>query len=229
MQPNKDDPPPYCSSAADATVLPTRKNRRSLRCGRQLWFYPHRWRWQHLCLVSLLCVAFAAYIRRKLFQSDISTGFTLHGLSIKRLEEDLAKCNGLRAKPVDPVGLQRENNARFINGHRPTLIINASVWSGEAAVGQNPRLESSYSWVTADVLLEGGLIRRIQKNLRLNDDVPGDIIIYDALGRPLTSGIIDMHSHAGVHSLPTLHGNEDVSELSTNIAPYVRSIGRAHV
>jgi len=33
-----------------------------------------------------------------------------------------------------------------------------------------------------------------------------------------------MHSHVGVHSLPTIHSNDDTSELSSDITPYVRAI-----
>ena len=222
MQANKNDPPPYWTAATDLTVVPTRPNWQSLGCGPQLRFNSHGW--HRFRLFGLLCILSVAYIRLRQSQLNPNAGTTVHGLSINRLEEDLATCNRLRAKPVAPIELQRENNARFINGHKPTLIINASVWSGEPAMGKDSRLESSYTWVTTDVFLERGLIRRVQKDLRLKNDLPADIIIYNALGRPLTSGIIDMHSHAGVHSLPTLHGSEDVSELSTNISPYVRSI-----
>ncbi|MBE3041067.1 hypothetical protein IMZ48_00455, partial [Candidatus Bathyarchaeota archaeon] len=73
-------------------------------------------------------------------------------------------------------------------------------------------------------MLHHGLIKQVGTSLQQHRDLPGPLEVYNANGRPLTSGVIDMHSHAGVHSLPTLHGNEDVSELSSNITPYVRSI-----
>ena len=54
--------------------------------------------------------------------------------------------------------------------------------------------------------------------------LPADALVYDARGRQLTSGIIDMHSHTGVYSLPGLEGNSDGNELSDNITPWARSI-----
>ncbi len=50
------------------------------------------------------------------------------------------------------------------------------------------------------------------------------MLVYQAKGQPLTSGIVDMHSHAGVGTLPSLWGNEDTNEMGANITPYVRSI-----
>jgi hypothetical protein len=142
-----------------------------------------------------------------------------HGLSLKQLQRDRATCSKLHAIPVDPIGLGREKNPRYIDGHQPTLIKNASVWVGEPTSG------NGYTWVTADVLLEHGLIKRVNRDLDLDGASLGySTIVYDAAGRPLTSGLIDLHSHVGVHSLPTIHSNDDTSELSSNIVPYVRSI-----
>jgi imidazolonepropionase-like amidohydrolase len=142
----------------------------------------------------------------------------VHGLSIKRLQEDLNVCAKLHKKPIDPIGYGRERNARYVDGHRPTLITNATVW-----VGEPDREIGDYSWITADVFLEHGLIKQVGRDLD-RQTLPSDALVYDAAGRPLTSGIIDMHSHAGVHSLPTIRANDDTSELSADITPYVRTI-----
>jgi len=151
---------------------------------------------------------------------------TIHGLSVKRLQEDLATCTKLHTKPVDPIGLGRKRNARYIDGNKPTLIKNATVWVGEPAEGttaEDARSGKGYSWVASDVFLEHGLIKQVGKHIAL-DSLPKDTLVYDAAGRPLTSGIIDMHSHAGVDSLPQLKGNDDTNEMSSDITPYVRSI-----
>ncbi|KAK6221211.1 carbohydrate esterase family 9 protein [Colletotrichum tabaci] len=171
--------------------------------------------------LGLACLVFIVYAQwRQITPSTgaVEPGFTTQGLSVQRLLEDLATCEKLHSTPIDPPGHGRRRNARYADGHRPTIIRKATVWVGEPAEGT-----SNYSWISADVFIESGLIRRVASDISPST-LPSDVLVYDAAGRPLTSGIIDMHSHAAVHSLPTLHGNEDVSELSTDITPYVRSI-----
>ncbi|KAH6847765.1 hypothetical protein B0I37DRAFT_431575 [Chaetomium sp. MPI-CAGE-AT-0009] len=151
---------------------------------------------------------------------------TVHGLSLKRLQENLATCEKLRKKPQDPIGAGRERNARYVDGHAPTLIKNATVWVGEPAAGAPPdaaRNGTGFAWVKADVYLEYGLIKKVESAIALSA-VSSDTVVFNAGGRPLTAGIIDMHSHAGVDSLPELWGNEDTNEMASDITPYVRSI-----
>jgi imidazolonepropionase-like amidohydrolase len=73
------------------------------------------------------------------------------------------------------------------------------------------------------VYLEHGLITRVEASIAPSS-VASDAVVFDAKGRPLTAGIIDMHSHAGVDSLPELSGNDDTNEMASDITPYVRSI-----
>ncbi|KAL1874778.1 hypothetical protein VTK73DRAFT_197 [Phialemonium thermophilum] len=137
--------------------------------------------------------------------------------------KDLQTCQRLRLRPVDPIGATRDRNERYVDGHQPTLVRNATVWIGEPDAG------GLYSWAPEmDVYLEHGLIKRMGRtgSLSTPSNAAGDdVLVFEAEGRPLTSGLIDMHSHAGVRPLPTLHSNDDVSEFSdsSNIAPYVRS------
>lgn len=155
-----------------------------------------------------------------------STTVSPHGLSIAKLQEDLAVCSRLRSKPEDPIGLGRERNARYIDGHKPTLIRNATVWVGEPAEGtsaEDARVGKGWAWIIADVLVEYGLIKEVGNDISVAK-LPSDTIIWDAKGRQLTAGVIDMHSHSGLDSLPELRGNSDVNEMSSDTTPYVRSI-----
>ncbi|KAK3987338.1 hypothetical protein QBC44DRAFT_121292 [Cladorrhinum sp. PSN332] len=180
---------------------------------------------------GLALLSFIAYAQWRQLSSSTTvhpdaSDITVHGLSAKQLEKDLATCNALRNKPQDPIGLGRDRNSRYIDGHAPTLIKNATVWVGEPVAGTSPedaRKGKGYEWITADVFLEHGLIRRVESAIAPSSVAP-DTIIYNAHGRPLTAGIIDMHSHAGVDSLPELEGNDDTNEMSSDITPYVRSI-----
>lgn len=170
--------------------------------------------------LALACLSFIVYAQWRQISSNHSA------LSIEKLEADLQTCAKLRRKPSDPTGLGRQRNARYVDNHKPTLIKNATVWVGEPVEGtsaEDARLGKGYSWINADVFLEYGLIKQVGKHVVLNM-ASSDYMVWDAKGRQLTTGIIDMHSHAGVDSLPSLVGNQDTNEMSSDITPYVRSI-----
>ncbi|ORY59984.1 uncharacterized protein BCR38DRAFT_443521 [Pseudomassariella vexata] len=176
--------------------------------------------------VALACLGFIVYAQWTQLTPSSTSKRAPTSLSIERLEADLRTCSKLRTKPTDPIGLGRERNARYIDGHKPTLIKNATVWVGEAVEGTSAEdswAGKGFEWINADVYLEYGLIKQVSKDLDLSS-VSSDYLVYDAKGRQLTSGIIDMHSHAGVGSLPELVGNQDVNEMSSDTTPYVRSI-----
>ncbi|KAL1310739.1 hypothetical protein AAFC00_000992 [Neodothiora populina] len=144
-------------------------------------------------------------------------------LSVDRLQQDYAVCSALRRTPQDPSG-PRETNQRWMNGTKPLLIRNATVWTGEPATGtseEDARHGHGYSWIASDVFVDKGIIQQLEHDISLAS-LPEGTVVYDAAGRQLTSGIVDMHSHAGLGSLANLQGDEN--ELSSDITPYVRSI-----
>lgn len=146
-------------------------------------------------------------------------------LDLDKLQDDLETCKKLRHKPTDPIGPGRSKNARYVEGGKPTLIKNATIWIGEPVEGssvEDIRSGAAWEWVKGDVLLEYGLIQKVETEIA-EATLPKDTIIYNAHGYPLTSGIIDMHSHAGVYPLPTLDGDSDGNEFSDNITPWARS------
>lgn len=179
-----------------------------------------------LRLLVLVGISYLLYIYWRLESRDelVSTR-TRHLLSTDRLLVDYDTCSKLRNVPHDPSS-RRERSARYVDGHKAVLVRNATVWTGEPAAGTSladARSGKGYSWIHADVLMEHGLIKRVESGIT-EDDLPSDCEIYEAKGRPLTSGIVDMHSHAGVDTLPALRGSSDDNELSNDITPYVRSI-----
>ncbi|KAK3073134.1 hypothetical protein LTR53_005566 [Teratosphaeriaceae sp. CCFEE 6253] len=146
-------------------------------------------------------------------------------LFVERLQADHAHCAQLRSRPQDPSG-PRERNARSLDAQKPVLIRNTTVWTGEPAAGtsaEDAHAGKGYSWITADVLLVHGLIKELAPDLSTLA-LPEGVEIWDAGGRLLTAGIVDMHSHAGDDMLPDLRGSSDTNELSSDITPYVRSI-----
>ncbi|KAI0598436.1 hypothetical protein F4775DRAFT_555539 [Biscogniauxia sp. FL1348] len=208
---DKNELPPY----SVAVAAPDRRRHWSVRRSRGLRFF------------ALACLAFIVYAQWKQISPHPGRGSPhTPQLSIEKLEEDLRLCSKLQSKPKDPIGAGRERNARYIDGHKPTLIKNATVWVGEPVEGtsdEDARAGKGYAWINADVYLEYGLIKKVGKGIDTSS-LPSDYLVYEAKGRPLTTGIIDMHSHAGLDSLPGLVGNSDVNEMSSDITPYVRSI-----
>ncbi|TQV94818.1 amidohydrolase [Cordyceps javanica] len=152
-------------------------------------------------------------------------------LSAAQLRADLATCQKLQARPRDPIGLGRERNARYVDGGRPTLIRNATIWVGEPVAGTSEadaRAGKGWEWISGgDVYVEHGLVRRVESDIAAGSLAPGTVVV-DARGRLLTSGIIDMHSHAGVGPLPGLGGDEDTNEMSDDVTPWARSIDAIH-
>ncbi|KAK4554852.1 hypothetical protein LTR86_008000 [Recurvomyces mirabilis] len=189
----------------------------------------HRRRRRFVKLILLLVLGYAAYtlwVNSREQASDLTKPQPggVH-LSQERLRADYDQCARLRSSPKDPSG-SRERNARAIPGQKSTLIRNATVWTGEpvaATSAEDEHTGASYSWMTADVLLENGLVKHVGSKLNAGE-LPADIQIYEAHGRLLTAGIVDMHSHAGDDPLPGLSVTGDENELSSDITPYVRSI-----
>ncbi len=67
------------------------------------------------------------------------------------------------------------------------------------------------------VLIEDGKIVRVGSNL----DVPSDATVVEAA--VVIPGLIDMHSHVGVYSVPMVDENSDGNEMTNPITPAVRA------
>lgn len=210
--------PPYSRATGPAPPQPRWRRRRPARLSRALKF------------LGLACLGFIVYAQwRQISGTSPTESATRRNpslLSVDKLQADLKTCAKLHKKPEDPVGLGRERNARYVDGHKPTLIKNATVWVGEPAKGTSAEdawAGKGYEWIHADVYIEYGLIKRVGQDISPKS-LASDTLVWNAKGRQLTTGIIDMHSHAGVDSLPELEGNDDTNEMSADITPYVRSI-----
>nr|OQO16537.1 hypothetical protein B0A51_16202 [Rachicladosporium sp. CCFEE 5018] len=173
----------------------------------------HRRRAFRLVFLAFLAYSLYTYWNPRPLNISVRDG-SPKTLNVAKLQQDYAVCAKLRSVPSDPSG-SRSKNARW-NGSPATLIKNTTIWTGEAVHG-------NYSWVSGDVLIQYGLITKVAGHIAIAD-LPDDTVIHDGTGRMLTSGIIDMHSHTGVDSLPNSRGGEDTNELSSDTTPYVRSI-----
>ncbi|RGP61549.1 hypothetical protein FSPOR_9875 [Fusarium sporotrichioides] len=204
--------PPYSSISLPAPVGQQQQQRRSRRALR---------RSRAIKLFALACLGFIVFAQWRQISPQKGTA-----LSVEKLNEDLQTCKKFRVKPEDPAGLGRDKNARYIDGGKPTLIKNVTIWIGEPVDGasqEDARSGKGWEWVQGDVFLDKGLIQRVEKDIK-TASLPDKTVVYEAHGRRLTSGIVDTHSHAGVYPLPSLQGNSDGNEMSDNITPWARAI-----
>ncbi|KAI5891592.1 composite domain of metallo-dependent hydrolase [Schizophyllum commune H4-8] len=158
-------------------------------------------------VISLLLVA-AALSAFFLIQ-DVSPDVPPH------VQAALARCRGLHAKPGPPPNFHaRAVSDRFEAGTHPTLVRNATIWTGEGVLEQG------------DILLAGGVIQAVG-HLGAATDLGEEyaaVDVLDAHGAWVTPGLVDVHSHVGVESNPGLEGSGDGNSMHGTIQPWLRSL-----
>lgn len=131
-------------------------------------------------------------------------------------QELAARCASLRVHP-GPISdfWSRDESDRFERGTNATLIRNARIFTGE----NNGTVE-----LRGDVLLDKGIIKGIGQ-------IPGRVIesienltIVQADGAWVTPGLVDLHTHMGVSSLPAMAGALDLNSPRGPVLPWLRSI-----
>ncbi|KAM5543998.1 hypothetical protein V8D89_002615 [Ganoderma adspersum] len=133
-----------------------------------------------------------------------------------RASEWLDKCQLLDAQPGPPSDFNtRTHSDRFVPGTTATLITNATIWTGGS---------DGLEVVKGDVLLDDGLIKRVGIIDDSLLDQHADLARIDAQGRWVSPGIIDMHSHIGVDSIPELRGGDDGNSFKGPILPWLRAL-----
>ena len=108
-------------------------------------------------------------------------------------ESVLEQCRYLNTPPGPPPKFhERSQSDRFVAGTKAVLITNAKIWTA----GHN-----GTEIVHGGILLDQGLIKAVGKiSHRALKDV--DYVTYDAAGAWVTPGLIDLHSHICVDSIP---------------------------
>ncbi|KAF1993554.1 amidohydrolase [Amniculicola lignicola CBS 123094] len=182
-----------------------------------------RYRRTRVLGVALLTyLSYLAYTSSSLIAGNTSKA-TNSFLSVEKLSKDYATCAKLRTTIVEPAG-KRDQNARWVKSTKPQLIKNATIWTGVPDSGTSKEdvgLGKGYTWVRGDVFTDQGLILGVGVDIDFKT-LPKNTEVFNANGRQLTAGIVDMHSHAGLSSVGNLQ--DDVNELSTDITPFVQSI-----
>lgn len=122
------------------------------------------------------------------------------------------QCRFKAARAGPPPGFaKRTENDRVLPNTPRTWIRNATVFTGEEI---QPHM---------DVLLDHGLIQAIVPT-RASPSSEDEAHSVDAQGAWLTPGIVDLHTHLGVLSMPTLPTHTDGNSRISPTRPMVRSI-----
>ncbi|KAF5321843.1 hypothetical protein D9619_001860 [Psilocybe cf. subviscida] len=136
--------------------------------------------------------------------------------------EAIAQCQTFQTSPSPaPNFHERDQSDRFVEGTSPVLIKNARIWTG--AHNGTEVLEN------ADILLHNGLIKRVGHlgvgaEASLAQEHRDKLVMIDAQSAWVTPGIVNVHSHAGVASMPVLSSALDTDSHNGNIQPWLRSV-----
>ncbi|KAF9926009.1 hypothetical protein FBU30_004302 [Linnemannia zychae] len=132
------------------------------------------------------------------------------GITQERFQYGLDKCSEIHRtdKHTYPEAKTRTFNPRFVNGTKPIVFKNGYIFDG---------VNDSYK---GDVLVDKGIVVKIGNDIK----APKDADVVDLKGHILTPGIVDMHSHLGVYSMPVLDATQDFNEMTEPLVPFVRSI-----
>ncbi|KAF7348544.1 Carbohydrate esterase family 9 protein [Mycena venus] len=125
----------------------------------------------------------------------------------------IAQCKALHLTPGPPEDFySRTQSDRFVGGTRPTLIQNATIWTGR---------EDGKEIIRDDILIDKGIIKQVGSvNLRPYANVE----VLDAEGAWVSPGLVDAHSHLGVYSSPALNGAADGNSYKGPVLPWLRSL-----
>ncbi|KAG7093103.1 hypothetical protein E1B28_009389 [Marasmius oreades] len=162
-------------------------------------------------LISFLILATILYLSVFLWQSRTQY------IRVPRNAHNIAeKCSRLRLLPSPPPDFyNRKESDRFdasLAPTKPIVVRNATIWTGEVAEG----LEV----VFGDVLLDKGIIGGVGNV----DSIEGEVEEINVDGAWVTSGIVDLHSHLGDFSSPSLSGSSDTNSRKGLAQPWLRSV-----
>ena len=173
-------------------------------------------RFHHVLLLALLCIASTVYLVPHL--ESATESLVLHKNKPKNAADIVSRCRKL----VRPAGSSfphtgsRSHSDRFEEGTRPTLIQNAKIWTGR---------KNGTEVIRADILLDKGLIKSIGHLRSFALETYGkELDIQDANNSWVTPGLVDLHSHLGLDSLPLLEGSSDDDSLHGIVQPWLRSL-----
>ncbi|KAF8844379.1 composite domain of metallo-dependent hydrolase [Paxillus ammoniavirescens] len=176
------------------------------------FFLQNLWPLSKLLAVAFLSLILLSLCRLRLTQNN----FSPNSLHSERLAKVAARCEYLAQEPGPPPDFhQRTHSDRFDPGTPPTLIRSAKIWTGN---------NNGSQVIHGDILLENGLIVAIGRIHKSVIEKYKHLEVVDVHGAWVTPGIVDLHSHIGVDSIPELRGSDDYYSPKAAVAPWARSL-----
>lgn len=157
-----------------------------------------------LALVVCTVVAQTVFLKYSHGIISSSTNNVVH-LKAQRAEL-LSKCANIHVSAGPPPSFStssrtRNGSDRWVPGTPPTLLRNAKIWTGA---------RSGTEIVYGDVLLDKGVIIAVgyipPSLIASTKSRNGELRVHDVGGKWITPGLVDLHSHIGVYSSPSLSG-----------------------
>lgn len=178
----------------------------SLRC-RRVRFYQ--------AFVLVFCVVSAWFFLPHLQNSTVLLIFHKHRPKDSSAITSLCRRLNSRMGPQSDF-FGRSHSDRFEDGTLPTLIQNAKIWTGR---------QNGTEVLRADILLDKGIVKSIGRLRGPTIHQYGkELQVIDAKGAWVTPGLVDIHSHLGVSSSPSLSGTSDADSHEGIIQPWLRSL-----
>ncbi|KAF8584419.1 carbohydrate esterase family 9 protein [Ramaria rubella] len=137
------------------------------------------------------------------------------GLSASERKHILGRCQSLNVLPGQH--RVRSESDRFVAGTNATLLRNGKV---------SFELGRASGLVYGDILLDKGLVKAVGyiSPKLLASFGEDELSITDLGGSWVTPGLVDLHSHIGVGSVPSLKGASDGNSFKAPILPWLRSL-----
>jgi imidazolonepropionase-like amidohydrolase len=136
-------------------------------------------------------------------------------ISLSELEYGRYRCLQDQQRPMVDYGLASKRLASLSKDTISNRVIlkNTTIIDGDGKTSSN-----------MTIVLRGSIIEQIHSSNEFIDDLADGGVIMDAAGRYVSPGLIEMHSHVGVRSLPQLWASEDVTETSAPVTSWARAI-----
>jgi hypothetical protein len=176
--------------------------------------HPKRPQFHHFLFLAFLGVLSTLFL---VTHFESATKYVvLHKHRPKNAADIIARCRQLAMPAASPPNFHsRSRSDRLEEGTKPVLIQNARVWTGN---------KNGTEVFHADILLDKGIIKRIGHLRGFSDTYGKELVTVDAKGSWVTPGLVDLHSHLGVRSLPALGGASDDNSFHGIVQPWLRSL-----
>ncbi|KAI0123869.1 hypothetical protein BJ170DRAFT_687117 [Xylariales sp. AK1849] len=171
-----------------------------------------------LALIVASVVLYLCLILGKEASLRSSTAFASASVSLKEFQESLDLCAARNHFPPNVAPEFRDGNPRWnsIRGQNETVTLrNATLFDGE-----------SFSPTPVDIVFSKGLVISVSPT-STRASILDDGLEFDLMGKYVTPGIVDMHSHHMIGTWPSFQATDDGNEIHPlfgPLTPFVRAI-----